>query len=101
MTITIKDTTWTSNVPLASILSVMTKAEMLKICDKLELYVSPNLKKDEEKQQWHMLMPDEVRESLKGDYQTYLDLAEAGQKLPSKKQLRLMTVLARLHGEDI
>jgi len=47
MTITIKDTTWTSNVPLASILSVMTKAEMLKICNKLELYVSPNLKKDE------------------------------------------------------
>ena len=24
----------------------MTKAEMLKVCDKLELYVSPNLKKD-------------------------------------------------------
>ena len=47
MTITIKDTTWTSNFPLASILSVMTKVEMLKICDKLELYVSPNLKKDE------------------------------------------------------
>ena len=25
----------------------MTKVEMLKICNKLELYVSPNLKKDE------------------------------------------------------
>lgn len=164
MTITIKDTTWTSNIPLASILSVMTKVEMLKICNKLELYVSPNLKKnetacrvaremldspedilhvlnkqelqlvdefvkagpnhyavrkmrktyyklqqyglvltykDEERQEWHMLMPDEVRESLKDDYQTYLDLAEAGQKLPSKKQLRLMSVLSRLHGEDV
>ncbi len=32
---------------LAAILGVMTKAEMLKICDKLELDVSPNLKKDE------------------------------------------------------
>jgi hypothetical protein len=45
--ITIKDTTFTSDISLAAILGVMTKAEMLKICDKLELYVSPNLKKDE------------------------------------------------------
>ena len=56
---------------------------------------------DEEQLQWHMLMPDEVRESLKDHYQTYLDLAEAGQKLPSKKQLRMMAVLGRLYGEDI
>ena len=164
MTITIKDRTFTSNISLASILNVMTKVEMLKICDKLELYVSPNQKKEETarrvareildspedvlhvlnkqelqlvdefvkaganhyavrkarktpyklqqyglvltykdtaSEEWHMLMPDEVRESLKGGYQTYLDLAEAGQKLPSKKQLRLMAVLARLHGEDV
>lgn len=46
MTITIKDTTYTSDIPLSSILYVMTKVEMLKICNKLELYVSPNLKKD-------------------------------------------------------
>ena len=45
--ITIKDTTFTSDISLVAILGVMTKAEMLKICDKLELYVSPNLKKDE------------------------------------------------------
>ena len=44
-----------------------------------------------------MLMPDEVRESLKDDYQTYLELAEAGTKLPSKKQLRLMAFMDYLH----
>ena len=148
---------------LATILNVMTKVEMLKICDKLELYVSPNLKKeetarrvaqeilcnphdvlhvlnkqelqivdefvkaganyyavrkarktyyklqkyglvvtyiDEEKQEWHMLMPDEVRESLKDDYKDYLDMAEAGQKLPSKKQLRLMAALHSFWGNE-
>lgn len=160
MTITIKDRTFTSYISLASILNVMTKVEMLKICDKLELYVSPNLKKEETarrvareildnpedvlhvlnkqelqlvdefvkagpnhyavrkarktyyklqqyglvltykdtaSEEWHMLMPDEVRESLKDDYQTYLELAEAGTKLPSKKQLRLMAFMDYLH----
>ena len=163
MIITIKDKSWTSNIPLTSILSVMTKVEMLKICDKLELYVSPNLKKDEtarrvareildnpdellhvlNKQElqlvdefvkaganhyavrkkrktyyklqqyglvvtyidaandeWHMLMPDEVRESLKEDYKYYLNLAESGQKLPTKKELRMMEVLQSLMGGD-
>ena len=47
MTITIKDKTFSSNISLAGILNCMTKVEMLKICNKLELYVSPNLKKDE------------------------------------------------------
>ncbi len=160
--ITINNKSFTSDISLTSILNVMTKVEMLKICDKLELYVSPNLKKDEtarriaseilnnpddilhvlNKQelqivdefvkagpnhyavrkarkmpyklqkfglvityidtandQWHMLMPDAVRESLAPDYQTYLDLAEVGKKLPSKKQLRLMEALARFRGE--
>ncbi len=50
--------------------------------------------------QWHMLMPDTVRESLAPVYQVYLDLAEAGKKLPSKKQLRLMETLTRFKGED-
>ena len=162
MVITIKDKTFTSNLSLASILSVMTKVEMLKICDKLELYVSPNLKKDETarrvareildnpdevlhvlnkqelqlvdefvkaganhyavrkarktfyklqkfglvvtykdttKDEWHMHMPDNVRESLAPCYQGYLDMAEAGQKLPSKKELRMMEVLNYLMGK--
>ena len=161
--ITIKDKKFTSNISLAGILNCMTKVEMLKICDKLELYVSPNLKKDEtarrvareildnpddvlhvlnkqelqiidefvkaganhyvvrkmrktfyklqqyglvltymdmEHNEWHMLMPDTVRESLAPYYQDYLDLAEAGQKLPSKKQMRIMDVMAHLLGED-
>ncbi len=157
--LTIKDKTFTSNLNLVSIFNVMTKVEMLKICDKLELYVSPNLKKDETArrvareildnpcdvlhvlnkqelqivdefvksgpnhyavrgarktpyklqkfglvvtfidtthEEWHMLMPDMVRESLAPHYQTYLELAEAGKKLPSKKQLRMMEAFARL-----
>ena len=44
--ITIKDTSFTSDISLVAILNVMTKVKMLKICDKLDLYVSPNLKKD-------------------------------------------------------
>ncbi len=41
-------------------------------------------------------MSDAVRGSLAPSYQIYLDLAEAGKKLPSKKQLRLMEALGRL-----
>jgi len=163
MMVTIKNTQFTSNVSLAAILGVMTKVQMLDICKKLELYVSPNLKKDEtarrvareilenpddvlhvlnkqelqmvdefvkagpnqyivrkmrktpyklqkfglvltygdvDKEQWHMLMPDSVREALAPNYQTYLELAEKGVKLPSKKQLRIMSVFASLHGES-
>ena len=47
MTITINNKDFSSNINLAAIMNVMTKVEMLKICNKLELYVSPNLKKDE------------------------------------------------------
>lgn len=162
--ITIKNTQFTSDISLASILNVMTKVEMLKICNKLELYVSPNLKKAEtarrvsqeilqnpddvlhvlNKQElqmvdefckaganhyavrkarkmpymlqkfglvltykdiaadeWHMLMPDAVRESLGPYYKDYLELAEAGKKLPSKKQLRLMEAMRSIMGEDV
>ena len=160
--ITIKDTSWTSNFSLAAILGVMTKAEMLKICDKVDFPVSPNLKKDEtarrvaqeilanpdevlhvlNKQElqildeivkagpnhyavrkarkmpyklqkfglvvtfidttngeWHMLMPDAVREAFAPYYKNYLNMAEAGAKLPSKKQLRMMAALSSLMGK--
>ena len=43
--VTIKNIQFTSNVSLAAILSVMTKVQMLDICKKLKLYVSPNTKK--------------------------------------------------------
>ena len=36
MTITIKNKDFSSNINLATIMNVMTKVEMLKICDKLE-----------------------------------------------------------------
>ena len=45
-------------------------------------------------------MPDSVRESLAPYYQNYLDLAEAGQKLPSKKQLRMMSAFQAIRGKD-
>lgn len=54
---------------------------------------------DEEKQEWHMLMPDELRETLSNDYKFYLDLAEKGQKGPTAKQLRMMVATRRIMGE--
>lgn len=45
--ITIKNSQFTSDISLAAIMNVMTKVKMLDICKKLDLYVSPNLKKDE------------------------------------------------------
>ena len=136
---------------------------MLKICNKLDLYVSPNLKKDEtarriaqeilhnplqvleqlckselqlldkiekagpnqyvvvkmrktpyklqkfglvltyedfEKEEWHLLMPDCVRESLAESYLTYLELAEKGIKPPSAKDLRMMAAFQRYVGGE-
>jgi hypothetical protein len=161
--VTIKNTQFSSNQSLVAILNVMTKVKMLDICKKLDLYVSPNLKKEEtarrvaqeilanpcdvlhvlnkqelqivdefvkagpnqyvirkmrkmpyklqkfglvltyedmEKEQWHMLMPDSVREAFAPKYQPYLDIAEKGAKLPSKKQLRLMEALGRFMNSD-
>lgn len=156
--ITISHTHYSSNFSLSEILSVLTKTEMLTICNKLDLYVSPNLKKDEtarrvaqeilaqpinvlsqlckaelqlldmiekagpnqyivvkqrktlyklqkfglvltyednEKGEWHLLMPDCVRESLATSYPAYLQMAEKGVKAPSPKELRMMAALKR------
>ena len=54
---------------------------------------------DEEKQEWHMLMPDELRESLSSNFKFYLDLAEKGQKGPTAKQLRMMAAMKRIMGQ--
>lgn len=40
-------TTYDSSIRLVQLVGGVTKADMLKVCDKLDLYVSPNLKKDE------------------------------------------------------
>ena len=45
--ITINNTDFSSSIDLAGILVLLTKAEMLDICKRLDLYVSPNLKKEE------------------------------------------------------
>ena len=150
------------SIRVVQLLTSTTKVNMLKACDKLDLYVSPNLKKDEtarriaqemldnpikilsrlnkqelqmvdefvkgdantfvvrkmrktqyklqklylvatycdeENQEWHMLMPDELREALSSNYKFYLDLAEKGQKGPTAKQLRMMAAMKRIMGE--
>ena len=56
--------------------------------------------KDLVNEQWHMLMPNEVLSSLASEYKSYLQWAEEGLKLPSKKELRMMEVLRSLRGED-
>lgn len=151
--ITIPNKNFQSNISLASILLVMTKVEMLSIYKKLDLYVSPNLKKEDtalrlaleildfpnfvlaqfckaelqvldklvkagpnqyvvvklrktpyklqkfglvltyedyDKEEWHLLMPDSVRESLEKHYQVFLKRAEKGLKPPTPKELRFM-----------
>ena len=161
--ITIPNTNYKAdNVSLASILNSTTKVNMLTVCKKFDLYVSPNLKKDEtarritrevidnpieilsrlnkselqivdefvkgnddtyvvRKQrktyyilqkyylvltycdetrgEWHMLMPKEVREALASSLPFYLDCATKGVKAPSAKDLRMMSMLQRLHGD--
>lgn len=150
------------SIRLVQLLNSTTKVNMLKVCDKLDLYVSPNLKKDETarriaqemfdnpieilsrlnkqelqmvdefvkgdantyvvrkmrktqyklqklylvatycdevNQEWHMLMPDELREALSSNYKFYLDMAEKGQKGPTAKQLRMMAAMKRIMGE--
>lgn len=162
--ITLPDKTRTSaDISLEQILNCTTKDNMLKVCKKFDLYVSPNLKKEEtarrisdelldnpleilsrlskaelqiidefvkgddntyvvrkmrktlyilqkyyltatfcdyEKDEWHILMPAKLRESLKDDYKFYLDLAEQGKKGPSTKELRMMAMMKKLYGGE-
>ena len=161
--ITLPSKTYTADaIRLSQILSSTTKVNMLKVCKKFDLYVSPNLKKDEtarrignegrdnrmaiirrlskaelqildefvkgddntyvvrkerktpyilqkyymvvtycdeEKGEWHMLMPAELRKALSDDYKVYLDLALQGKKGPSAKDLRMMAFMKELYGE--
>lgn len=55
---------------------------------------------DNEKNEWYLLMPDSVRESLATSYPAYLQMAKKGVKAPSAKDLRMMVVLQRfMDGE--
>ncbi len=135
--ITIKNTKFSSNIDLAAMLMVRTKAYMLDICKKLDLYVSPNLKKDETARriaqeildnplavlcslgkeelqkytliltyedvkagEWKMLMPDSVRESLSVSLPAILSLAEKTGKVPTYKDLRMLSFLNSLYGGE-
>ena len=161
--VTIKNTQFTSNVALCDVLFAMNKEKMLGIIKKLDLYVSPNLKKDEtarrvarelldnpisilcqlskaelqivyefekagpnhyitrkmrktfyklqnfglvltyedeSRNEWQMLMPDCVRESLADSYAFYLDMANKGVRGPSAKELRMRVALNHLLGKD-
>lgn len=160
--ITVKHTRFTSCVLLRDILLATIKEKMLAICKKLDLSVSPNLKKDVTAQrmadelihnplnilcklskaglrlvdefvnagadkyvvckrrkteyklqqyglvltyeddandQWHLLMPDQVRESLAQSYKAYLNFAEKGIKAPTPKDFRFMSMLDALSGD--
>lgn len=50
---------------------------------------------DEENDEWHMLMPSDIRQALSTDYKFYLDLAMQGKKAPSAKDIRKMVFFER------
>ena len=54
---------------------------------------------DEEKGEWHMLMPKELRESLSESLPFFLDLSMKGVKAPSAKELRMMSMMNCLLGD--
>jgi len=161
--VTIDNTDFTSDISLASVFAVKTKEAMVKIADRLDLYVSPNMAKakmasrlaeeilsnpieivsrlsktelllleefltadrdtyiikkerkaeymlqkwclvltyeDTDNRKWHLLMPDEVRDLLKTVAFPYIELANAGQKGPSAKELRLRSLMTDLLGHS-
>lgn len=49
---------------------------------------------------WHMMMPDEVRDALAPVAPAYIELAKAGVKGPSAKELRMRSFMADLLGHD-
>lgn len=55
---------------------------------------------DDAKGLWHMIMPDEVRTALQGYYEPYLDMANAGKKGPTAKQLRMAAFMRDILGHD-
>lgn len=155
--ITLSSKNYTADaIHLCQILGSTTKVNMLKVCKKFNLHVSPNLKKDEtarrianevidnsieiisrlnkaelqildefvkgddctfvvrkerktpyilqkyymvvtycddEKGEWYMLMPAELRKALSDDYKVYLDVILQGNKGKTTKQLRMMAAM--------
>lgn len=161
--VTIPNTDFKSNIPLADVLYCKTKESMLKIANRLDLYVSPNIAKakmairladamlsnpieivsrlsktelllleeflvgdkgtyivkksrkaqymlqkwcliltyeDTASGKWHLLMPDEVYDSLREVAFPYIEMAKAGQKGPSAKELRMRSFMADFLGHN-
>lgn len=55
---------------------------------------------DDAKGLWHMMMPDEVRTALQDIYPSYLEMALAGKKGPTAKQLRMASFMRQFLGHD-
>lgn len=55
---------------------------------------------DDEKNEWHMLMPTELRESLPPSLPFFLVCVMKGVKVPSAKELRIMSALQRFMGNE-
>lgn len=53
---------------------------------------------DMDNNQWHLLMPDEVREALAPESTAYIALAKEGKKGPSAKELRMASFMADFLG---
>lgn len=49
---------------------------------------------------WHLLMPDEVRGALMKDAFPYIEMAKAGRKGPSAKELRMRSFMTDLLGHS-
>lgn len=161
--VTINNKEYGSNISLAAIYNCMTKQRMLDIAKKLDLYVSPNLKKeetarrlakeilfapvnimcslckaehqlleefvtaganayvvrkirktpyklqkfglvltyeDDAKGEWHMLMPDSVRDSLSDLVPQFMNYINAGQPIPTAKEVRIGIAMRSFMGLD-
>lgn len=90
--VTLPDTTFTSSMPLSEVLVVMTKAEMLPICKKLDLYVSPNVKKIETSRRLAEDMLDQPLAILctlcKNELQLAKDFVDAGPNAYLTRKMR-------------
>lgn len=70
--------------------------KMRKTHYKLQKYGLVVTYQDFEKNEWHMLMPDSVRQSLSVSLPALLDMVEKTGRVPSYKELRMMAFMNRL-----
>ena len=117
--VTIKNKEYGSNISLAAICNSLCKAEhqLLEVfvTASANAYVVRKIRKtpyklqkfglvltyeDDAKGEWHMLMPDSVRDSLADFVPQFMNYINAGQRIPSAKEIRMRMALHRfLNGE--